>query len=102
MNFLPWSPKDLEGVVVSELQKKSLTCTSEALKALNQVSQKLVKMSAYASGRTARRFVEEVINSQSLRLAKDETASLSEIVEPDIERAGTKLIGTLKDAKINW
>jgi len=102
MNFLPWSPKDLEGVVVSELQKKSLTCTSDALKALNQVSQELVKMSAYASGRTARRFVEEVINSQSLRLAKDETASLSDIVEPDIERAGTKLIGTLKDAKINW
>ena len=102
MNFLPWSPKDLEGVVVSELHKKSLTCTSEALKALNQVSRELVKMSAYASGRTARRFVEEVINSQSLRLAKDEKASLSEIVEPDIERAGTKLIGTLKDAKIDW
>jgi hypothetical protein len=37
-----------------------------------------------------------------LRLAKDETSSLSEIVEADIERAGSKLKGTLKDAKISW
>jgi predicted AAA+ superfamily ATPase len=102
MNFLPWSPKDLEGVVISELHKKSLTCNHDALKALNQVCQELVKLPAYASGRTARRFVEEVISSQSLRLAKDETSSLSEIVEADIERAGSKLKGTLKDAKISW
>ena len=102
MNFLPWSPKDLESVVISELNKKSLTCTSEALNTLSLVSHELVKMPAYASGRTARRFVEEVINSQSLRLAKDEMASLSEIAESDVERAGTKLIGNLKDAKISW
>lgn len=102
MNFLPWSPKDLEGVVISELHKKSLTCNHDALKALDQVSQELVKLPAYASGRTARRFVEEVISSQSLRLAKDETSSLSEIVEADIERAGSKLKGTLKDVKISW
>jgi Holliday junction resolvasome RuvABC ATP-dependent DNA helicase subunit len=76
MNFLPWSPKDLEGVVISELHKKSLTCNHDALKALNQVCQELVKLPAYASGRTARRFVEEVISSQSLRLAKDETSIL--------------------------
>ena len=92
----------MESVVISELNKKSLTCTSEALNTLSLVSHELVKMPAYASGRTARRFVEEVINSQSLRLAKDEMASLSEIAESDVERAGTKLIGNLKDAKISW
>jgi hypothetical protein len=55
-------------------------------------------MPTYASGRTARRLIEEIINSQSLRLAKDESASLSEIVESDIERAVTKIVGALKES----
>jgi SpoVK/Ycf46/Vps4 family AAA+-type ATPase len=98
MNFFPWSPEDLVGVIVSDLKKKTLTCRPEASKRLFASAEELVKMPTYASGRTARRLIEEIINSQSLRLAKDESASLSEIVESDIERAVTKIVGALKES----
>lgn len=91
LEFESWSSEDFEFDVSSRLRETGMSLDSSALESLRNVSEKVVLMEGYASGRTSRLFREKVIESQSRRLSKDLEASLTEVTGEDLESAFTRI-----------
>ena len=62
------------------------------LLSLEAAAEALVASDSYASGRTARRFIEQVVVVQSRRTGADHDAPLDQVTEADVELASSRLL----------
>jgi stage V sporulation protein K len=91
LNFESWGATDFANQTKRLLEGSSFTMTDRTTEVLLRESDRLVASPSFASGRSARSLSEKIIEAQSRRVSADFEASLTEIIEIDVETASGKL-----------
>lgn len=91
LNFEAWGATDFANQTKRLLEGSSFTMTDLTTEVLLRASDRLVASPSFASGRSARSLSEKIIEAQSRRVSTDFEASLTEIIEIDVETAVGKL-----------
>ena len=91
LNFSKWDKAMTKAEVIRRLSSEQFDVDEKTSAALDGAIESLIETEQFASGRSARTFVERIVESQARRLSKDPEASLTRVVSADIESALQKI-----------
>jgi SpoVK/Ycf46/Vps4 family AAA+-type ATPase len=92
VTFEAYQPRELLQIIEAGLAELKLRLDPAAALSLEAAAEALVASESYASGRTARRFIEQVVVVQSRRTGSDHDAPLDQVTEADVEVASSRLL----------
>lgn len=92
LQFEAWTAIELNRAVIKGLADLNLSMTAHAGRLLEAVCRDISVSPAFASGRTARSLVDQLVTAQAVRVSSDLSSDIREIVQSDVESALSKVL----------